>query len=307
MATIDIGQNLSDYLNIQLHSEAFEDGVPFFYKTNPKEFYTEIADIHKILYRLGKNKPLSINVFYEPITDEYLNDLVDLHKEWFPFQYDRNYFKKFIVRKNNIAMGAFLKFGNKNYLIGCVLGEIITEQKFRHLLPGILLERSWYDFISSWVDCVYLHSIGVIDEYRKLSIGTKLMDLFIEECKKKAIVAVYLNIIIHNKAAIKFVEENNWHYFGIAKNNYKYNDNLYDAKTYYYVLDMNWCQLNETTQNNDNSNSDGIQEIPRKNTGCAAALYGMLNIFSGQNANKEEESDISNLKKINVDDEDSKI
>ena len=171
MNPLDIYQNQTDFLNIKLKSEAFDDGQPFFYKENPDDYYKEISEIHKVLYRLDKNKPLSINITYEPISEDYLDELVDLHKEWFPFSYDRDYFKKYVLRSNCVAIGAFLKIGLHVYLIGCALGEIVSETKFRNTLPGILVERSWYDFFSSYVDCGYLHSLGVIDEYRKLSVG----------------------------------------------------------------------------------------------------------------------------------------
>ena len=88
-----------------------------------------------------------------------------------------------------------MKIGVKVYLVGCALGEIIQEQRFKSHLPGILVERSWYDVFSSWVDCGYLHSLGVIDEYRKLGVGTRLLELFTEEMKKRNVVVLYLNII----------------------------------------------------------------------------------------------------------------
>ena len=273
MNPLDIYKNQEDFLNIKLKSEAFDDGQPFFYKENPDDYYKEISEIHKVLYRLDKNKPLSINITYEPISEDYLDELVDLHKEWFPFSYDRDYFKKYVLRSNCVAIGAFLKIGLHVYLIGCALGEIVSETKFRNTLPGILVERSWYDFFSSYVDCGYLHSLGVIDEYRKLSVGTRLLELFTEEMKKKNTVVLYLNIIIHNNAAIKFVEANNWHYFGNDKNYYKYRDNLYDSKIYYYILDMNWCTIKDEPKK-DGENKDGIVEIQSQNRGCWESLFG---------------------------------
>ena len=284
MNTFDIYKNQEDFLNIKLKSEAFDDGQPFFYKEKPDDYYQEISEIHKVLYRLDKNRPLSINITFESITDDYLDDIVDLHKEWFPFLYDRDYFKKFVLRSNCVAIGAFLKIGLKVYLIGCALGEIVTEQKFKNTLPGILVERSWYDFFSSYVDCGYLHSLGVIDEYRNLSVGTRLLDLFIEEMKKKAAVVLYLNIIIHNNAAIKFIEANNWHFFGNEKNHYKYRDNLYDSKIYYYILDMNWCNVKDIPKK-DGENKDGIEELSSNQRGCWETLFGG---FWGSSSSKKE-------------------
>lgn len=289
MNPLDIYNNQSDYLNIKLKSDAFDEGEPFFYKEKPDNYFEEISEIHKILYRLNKNKPLSINIHYEQIKEEYLDDLVDLHKEWFPFLYDRDYFKRYVLKKNSVAIGAFLKIGLKDYLIGCAIGEIIHEQKFKNILPGVLLERSWYDVFSSYVDCGYLHSLGVIDEYRKLSVGSRLLELFIEEMKKRNVVAIYLNIILHNLSGIKFVEANNWHFFGIEKNYYRYRDNLYDSKIYYYILDINWCNMKDIP-NKNNNNKEGIENISSTQRGCLESIFG--GYFSGSstsNTNKNNE------------------
>ena len=282
MNPLDIYSNQLDYLNIKLKSDAFDEGEPFFYKEKPDNFFEEISEIHKILARLNKNKPLSINIHYEQIKEEYLDDLVDLHKEWFPFLYDRDYFKRYVLKKNSVAIGAFLKIGLKDYLIGCAIGEIIHEQKFKNILPGVLVERSWYDVFSSYVDCGYLHSLGVIDEYRKLSVGSRLLELFIEEMKKRNVVALYLNVILHNLSGIKFIEANNWHLFGIEKNYYRYRDNLYDSKIYYYVLDINWCNMKDIPNKNSN-NKEGIENISSTQRGCLESIFG--GYFSGTSSN----------------------
>ena len=114
MIPIETDDDQSDYLNIKLQSEAFEEGIPSFYKEKPDKYYEDISEIHKILYRMDKkSRPLSINITYKPITVDYLNELVSLHNEWFPFSYDRNYFRKYVLRKSNVAIGAFLKLGFK--------------------------------------------------------------------------------------------------------------------------------------------------------------------------------------------------
>lgn len=292
MEIMDIYKNQTDYLNIKLKSDAFEEGRPSFYKEKPKEYYQDISEIHKVLYRLDKKRPLSINIYYEEIKEDFLDDIVDLHKEWFPFLYDRDYFKKFLVRKNCIAIGAFLKIGVKVYLVGCALGEIIQEQRFKSHLPGILVERSWYDVFSSWVDCGYLHSLGVIDEYRKLGVGTRLLELFTEEMKKRNVVVLYLNIILHNDSAIKFIEANNWHYYGNQKNYYKYNENLYDSKVYYYILDMNWCNTKEGPNYDNGENKGGIEEASSNQRGCLESLFGGYFGYGTSN-NNQTNNDIS--------------
>ena len=310
MIPIETHDDQTDYLNIKLQSEAFEGGVPSFYQEKPDKYYEDISEVHKVLYRMDKKaRPLSINIEYKPISNDFLTDVVELHNEWFPFSYDRNYFRKYILRHNNVAIGAFLKLGIKEYLVGCVIGEIIHEQKFRNYLPGVLVERSWYDFFSSWVNCGYLHSLGVIDEYRKLSVGTKLLEMFIEEMKKRNCVAIYLNIIEHNNAAIKFIEANNWHFYGISRKYYRYNEKLYNARVYYYVLDMIWLNSkdsNNTKNINNNNENTGIEELNSNQRGCWQSLFGYFGGNSDDNNDKKEQEGENKNKNQISSSEDSK-
>jgi ribosomal protein S18 acetylase RimI-like enzyme len=301
MNPFDIYKNQLEYLNIKLKSDAFEGGEPFFYKEKPEDYYQEISEVHKVLYHLKKNKPLSINIYYEPIKEDFLDDIVELNKEWFPFEYDRDFFKKYLVKKNSVAIGAFLKIGIKVYLIGYALGDIIPEQKFKNILPGVLVERSWYDIFSSWVECGNLHTLGVIDEYRKLSVGTRLLELFTEEMKKRNVVVLYLNIIIHNNAAIKFIEANNWHFFGKEKNYYKYRDNLYDSKVYYYILDKNWCNVKDAPKEDKGVNKNGIEEISSVQRGCWDSLFGSYYSNNSNANNNKKNIDNSSPEIINKD------
>ena len=261
-----------DYSQIKLKSDAFENGIPSFYTQNPAEISKNISEIHKILYDMGKDKPLSIDVYYQNIKEEkYIDSLAELHQEWFPFQFDKMSFKKYFVKENFIMIGAFIKINNKEFIIGCVSGEMITENKFNNDLPGVLKSsNSWFNFLNDSVKCGFLHNIGVIDEYRKLSIGTHLLESFVEEVKKRKGVAVFLNVVVYNKTAIKFYDNNKWHCYGIDKNYYRINGKSFDSKKYYYVIDMSKCQ--KIIENN----SDFEEVKSNKERGCLASIMGLF-------------------------------
>ncbi len=282
-------EDKKDYLQIKLTSDAFEDGIPTFYKENPNNFYEDISPIHKLLFRLEKNKPLSINITYKVLDDEKnIYDLIDLFKEWFPFSYDRDYFRKYFVRQDCISIGAFIKLDTKDYLIGCALGEIISDDKFKKILPNVLVENSWFSLTEPEpVDCAILQSLGVIDEYRRKGVGTRLMEMFIEEVKKKDAVCIYLSTLSYNNSAIKFFENNQWHFYEEKNQHYKINDKTFNAKFYYYILDFKKCNKvkNEKIQN-ENKNKykgikgkadDGLEEITeQKEKGCFASIFNFF-------------------------------
>lgn len=241
-----------------------------------------------------------MEINFEPIkSEEWLEDMVDLHKEWFPYSYDKNFFKRYVLRSRYITVGAFLNVGIKKFLIGFAIGEVIPEDRFKQSMPGVLVERGWYDFISPWVECVHLDSIGVIDEYRKLNVGTRILELFITEAKKKKAVLIYTNVIVHNQSGIKFIEGNKWHYYGIEKNYYRYNEKIYDSKRYYYILDSSWCQIKEVPKEERGSqNSDGIEELTEKrDKGCWGYFMGMLGYNSGSS------QDINSVGPMKLDEE----
>ena len=287
MSSININENEQDYLQIKLTSDAFEGGIPLFYKENPDNFYKDISPIHKLLFRLEKNKPLSINIIYKVIDDEkYINDLIDLFKEWFPFSYDRDYFRKYFFRQNCIAIGAFIKINLTDYLVGCVLGEMISEDKFKKIIPDVLVEKGFFSFFESEpVECGVLQSLGVIDEYRRLGVGTRLMEMFIEEVKKREGVCIYLNTVGYNNSAIKFFENNQWYFYNNLINYYKINDKTFDAKLYYYIIDIKKCKkIKGNKKQSENKYNgiggkaeDGVSEITeQEEKGCMASIFGFF-------------------------------
>lgn len=288
MSLLNLNENEKDYLQIKLTSDAFEDGIPTFYKENPNKYYEDISIIHKLIFRLDKNKPLSINIEYKIIDNEnYINDIIDLFKEWFPFSYDRDILKKYFIRQSCIAVGAFMKINLKDYIVGCALGEIIDEEKFKKILPNVLAEKSWLSLSEPEpLDCGVLQHLGVIDEYRRLGVGTKLVEMFIEEVKKREGVAIYLSTFEHNISAIKFFENNQWHFYEKKNQYYRINENTYDAKIYYYIIDFKKCnKLKERKDTNKNNKykgpgtkaEDGVSEIAQhKEKGCFASIFSFF-------------------------------
>ena len=288
MSLTNLNENESDYLKIKLISEAFEEGFPTFYKTNPKKYYENIATVHKLLFRLEKNKPLSINIEYKKIDNEkYIDDIIDLFKEWFPVTYDRDYFRKYFVRQSCIAIGAFIKIMSKDYLVGCVFGEIISDEKFKKILPNVLKEKSWFSFSEPEpIDCGVLQNIGVIDEYRSLGVGTRLMEMFIEEVKNQDGAAIYLSTLGHNTSGNKFFENNQWHFYDRMKQYYRINGKNYDAKIYYYIINLNKCNKLKEKKDEISSNAyienapkaeEGVSEIGvKEEKGCLASILGFF-------------------------------
>ena len=275
-------------INITIKSEAYENGIPNFIKNNPKNYISELEEIHKVLY-LKNHKPNFEEIIFEKIEMLYLNNLLLLHKEWFPVDYSKEYFIKFL-EKNNVffSIGAFIIINNKKYLIGSILYEICKESKFRKNIPYILYDQNIIDLCFSNNKCAYVNTIGVIDEYRKLKVATKLIEFMIEDLKNKNVIAVFLHVILHNKSAITFYEKINWNYWGIIKEHYQINNKIFDAKVFYFII-------NEYYEKKHYLEIKSKNNLTSKN--CLEKIYNTIINFFKFNNNNEKYNLINQLNK----------
>ena len=78
-------------------------------------------------------------------------------------------------------------------------------------------------------------TIGVIDECRKMGLGTKLLNATIETVEKKfpACITIWLHVIEYNKSAIQFYVKNKFTKFRRMKKHYYIDFNDYDAVLLY--------------------------------------------------------------------------
>ena len=153
-----------------------------------------------------------------------------------------------------------------DYLIASCLGEIVSENKFRENVADVLYEKSFFDWFSPNELCGYLNTFGVIDEYRRLGIGTKLMEKYINEMKNRNCVALYLHVIEHNNSAIKFYEKMKWSHAGVKKNYYYYDNSFYDGVIFYYVLMENVAF--QTVQIDNNASTQSQTNVDFTKKGC---------------------------------------
>jgi ribosomal protein S18 acetylase RimI-like enzyme len=141
-------------------------------------------------------------------------------------------------------IGAFININNIEFLIGFILFEICNEEKFIHNVKNLIKKKCCIYYL---INCNnnkygYIHTIGVINEYRKLYIGTELINLFIKECKNLKCIACYLHCIEYNKSAQKFYEKNNWIKNRIKKDHYCLDEKFYDSYVYYIILNKNYIE-----------------------------------------------------------------
>ena len=80
-------------------------------------------------------------------------------------------------------------------------------------------------------------TIGVLDEYRKMKIGTNLLNKIIDiSLTDNLCVGVYLDVVYYNHIAIKFYEKNNFKKVSTIRNYYNLNGGKYDCNVFLRIF-----------------------------------------------------------------------
>ena len=193
-------------------------------------------------------------IIYKPLTEADITEIKNLHKEWFPIEYDDDYFKKIFINKYSsyFTIGAFYPIENnstkKEIIIGMALCEYrpvsdyFIKHTSREAIKEICHNIDFNEEVSSYLKCqdyicVYIMTIGVLDEYRKLHIGSTLIQKIYEEALiDNLCVGVYLDVIYYNKSAMIFYEKNGFKKVSTIKNYYDIKGKFYDSDVFLKVF-----------------------------------------------------------------------
>ena len=217
----------------------------------------ENQDISSSSHSLLKNiKIIPDNITYKPLTKQNIEEIKLLHKEWFPVKYSDSYFLSIFNDKNNkyFSIGAFYKIKNeetkeeKEIIIGLALCEwfigsnylskILGKESIKEINKNINYIEEVYSYIKcDDYHCIYIMNIGVLDEFRKMKIGSKLIEKIINIGLNDILcIGVFLDVIYYNNSAIKFYKKNEFKKVMTNKNYYNIKGNKYDAYTFLRIF-----------------------------------------------------------------------
>jgi ribosomal protein S18 acetylase RimI-like enzyme len=191
------------------------------------------SQIHNIL----KEKSIEINtknIIFKPLSEDDLNEVEALHKEWFPIKYSTEYFLN--ILNTGIALGAFLNINDKYYLIGSVLAVYRKESQFPNqaVLPKrCCLDKLFYPFYFA-----YIATIGVIDECRRLGIAKVLVDRVKDIINENPrCIGLYLHVIECNNSAIRFYKKLRLSEGKMIYDHYIINNAYFNARVFYELFE----------------------------------------------------------------------
>ena len=139
-------ENSEDYLDIfpelenkiKLKSDAYINGCPNI--SNPSEIHYVLKNL-KISHAI---KELKESIYYSNLEIKHINQIMSLHREWFPVEYTKDYLLNFIHDNNinTIAIGCFIKIIGREFLIGSIMCNFHNENKFIKTAPDYLIKRN---------------------------------------------------------------------------------------------------------------------------------------------------------------------
>ena len=220
---------------IKLFSDAFPPD-----KLGNKNKFSPHSQVHR---KLSDIKIEEDKIYYRELIHSDKDEVVLLHKEWFPIDYDDDYFEKILNPekrdKEYFSLGAFYKSEGREFILGAIICELRTQLEFTYQIPEIslkLIEIPFFDDLSPFggpYEFAYIMTIGVVDECRRMKLGSillnKMTTLFLQ---RKDCLCLYLHVVKYNNTAIRFYQNNNFKNVTTLKNYYKIRNDTYDCEVY---------------------------------------------------------------------------
>ena len=235
-------------IDFQIYSEAFPPN---------KKGRREKQDISSSSHMLLKDTKLDPNnIIYKPLTKQDIEETKNLHKEWFPIKYSDEYFNTIFNSKEGkyFSIGAFYNIINeetkekKEIIIGLALCEWIVGSDYFFKVFGkesaleISKNINYIEEVYSYLKyddyhCIYIMTIGVLDEFRKMKIGSNIVERIINiGLSDKLCIGIFLDVIYYNYSAIKFYKRNEFKKVKTNKNYYNLNGTKYDAHVFLRIF-----------------------------------------------------------------------
>ena len=235
-------------IDFQIFSEAFPPN---------KKGRREKLDISSSSHMLLKDTKLDPNnIIYKPLTKQDIEETKNLHKEWFPIKYSDEYFNTIFNSKEGkyFSIGAFYNIINeetkekKEIIIGLALCEWIVGSDYFFKVFGkesaleISKNINYIEEVYSYLKyddyhCIYIMTIGVLDEFRKMKIGSNIVERIINiGLSDKLCIGIFLDVIYYNYSAIKFYKRNEFKKVKTNKNYYNLNGTKYDAHVFLRIF-----------------------------------------------------------------------
>ena len=83
----------------------------------------EHQEIQSYIEDMGSEEILQ-SMYFRQLTQEDLDKIKSLHKEWFPLSYPESWYNKILKKERVIALGCFIEHNDQEILIGSIISRI---------------------------------------------------------------------------------------------------------------------------------------------------------------------------------------
>lgn len=218
------------------------------------------SNVHTILQQHSHEIDAS-KLYFRQLNEDDIEEVRNLHLEWFPLNYTDSFYQR-IYKNNVLAFGCFVKIKDHEVILGTIMTKVQQqEEEITDIYAAKNYEQSYVTWFQSVLACreyqgAYIMTIGVVDECRRLGLGTKLLNFTIEKLQElyPTCEIIYLHVVDYNETAIKFYERNGFTIHRRNKQHYEIFGKPYDALTLYkdinkrhYLRDLEGANYSEKT------------------------------------------------------------
>ncbi|EAS02308.2 GNAT family acetyltransferase (macronuclear) [Tetrahymena thermophila SB210] len=219
--------DLEDQTN-QIQYERISESYP----PNTKNNYRYLAEVHTILQKIDISQiDTSQDIISRTMTNSNdIRQIQVLHSEWFPIQYEQSYYDNMLTHNKNLVLELDLsRFGFSKYIIAAVIynkkSTTFKEMKF-----------SFKDLCTDSY-CLYIQTIGVINEFRQHGLASYLLNYIkVEASKNQKVKYINLHMVTYNKSGERFYLKNGFQQIEKCKNYYNIENKQYDSYLFCFYV-----------------------------------------------------------------------
>lgn len=209
-------------------SSAYEEGA---------EMPSLTADVHGLLTReeVETFNPSSSVTFRHHVLPHELEEVRTLHTEWFPVDYNEDFFRSITNDPDVVTVLAELKNSRFSKIVGLATIGIRRKEK-RYNFDGDLLPH--LGLASDDHTISYIFTLGVVDELRKRGLASVLLAECVRrvEATDPTCPVIFLHVIEYNRAAMRLYEKNGFKEFKTEPQFYKLGEVWYSGVMFYRPL-----------------------------------------------------------------------
>lgn len=187
------------------------------------------AKVHKVIKKYNVQINPQKMYFHYNVTEDLINEIQELHKEWFPVEYTESFFDGLLHNKKNRTILILYDFEHHGKSYKLILGCLVYEYR---LIDHDIAKFKCSDLCTDTYG-IYILTFGVINEVRSKGVSTMLLNKLFELAEMQDdIKYFYLDVVEYNEPGRRCYERNGFVKVYVKRNHYNLFEKRYNALVY---------------------------------------------------------------------------